>query len=66
MVRAVQKVYGYYGSTLCTRNLKPSSYHNTLSYLTETQHRISDQHEELGQSRKLSDFNDLQKLNTWF
>ena len=43
-----------------------ASYHNVLSYLTQTQHRTSDQHEELGQSRKLRDFNDLQKLITWF
>ena len=40
--------------------------HNAISYLTQTQHRTSDEHEKLGQSRKVGNFNDLQKLITWF
>ena len=43
-----------------------ASYHNAISSPTQTQHRTSDQHEELGHSRQLRDFNDLQRLITWF
>ena len=43
-----------------------ASYHNALSSPTQLQQKTSDQHEELGRSRIQRDFNDLQKLITWF
>ena len=43
-----------------------ASCHNTLSYLTQTQHGTSDQYKELGQSRKLRDLYDFQNVITCF
>ena len=41
-------------------------YHDAMCSLTKIQHVTSEQHVDLGQSRKQRDFTDLQKILTWF
>ena len=43
-----------------------ASYHDVLSSLKKNQNKISEQHQDLGKSFLQRDYNDLQKLITWF
>jgi hypothetical protein len=43
-----------------------TSVHNSMSDLTGLHHKTSEQHTELGQSRKMRDNEDLQKIIDWF
>lgn len=75
MMRALKNIGGLTGRSGFTKTVRTlwiysmhgsGTYQTTLSALTRTVHKISNQHEELGSSHKTRDFAYLSKLINCF